>query len=85
MLTALSAVGNTRAFVPTTCPPRSSCIRPNTFLQSFDGGSFGGNGEGGGMEEIEFRIYPDGRLEKYYIAYLFSPFVMSICKPYLFS
>ncbi|KAL7480909.1 hypothetical protein ACHAW6_006574 [Cyclotella cf. meneghiniana] len=62
MLTALSAVGNTRAFVPTTCPPQSACIRPNTFLQSFDGGSFGGNGEGGGMEEIEFRIYPDGRV-----------------------
>jgi hypothetical protein len=65
MFTALSVVGNTRAFVPPTCPSQSSRIRPNTFLNSFDGGSFGGNGEGGGMEEIEFRIYPDGRLEKY--------------------
>jgi hypothetical protein len=40
--------------------------RPITSLQqewgeNFDGGAFGGDGEGGGIEEIEFKIYPDGR------------------------
>ncbi|KAL3792500.1 hypothetical protein HJC23_008422 [Cyclotella cryptica] len=62
ILTTLSVVENARAFVPTTCPSQMSRIRPDTILQSYDGGSFGGNGQGGGMEEIEFRIYPDGRI-----------------------
>ena len=59
VLTACSLSG-ALAFVPTSTSQitRSS----DTFLrQQFDGGAFGGDGMGGGMEEIEFTIHPDGR------------------------
>ncbi|KAL7466054.1 hypothetical protein ACHAXS_006354 [Conticribra weissflogii] len=61
VLIALSACVPAECFVPSPIP---SCnihtLRMNSGGDSI--GSFGGDGMGGGMEEIEFTIYPDGRV-----------------------
>ncbi|KAL3779732.1 hypothetical protein ACHAWO_011589 [Cyclotella atomus] len=57
LLTACSITW-ANAFVPAVHHTRrGTCLNQEEF-----GSNFGGNGMGGGIEEIEFTIYPDGRV-----------------------
>jgi hypothetical protein len=63
VMVACSLFSPTRAFLAPSSSPQQQIRRPApTTLRSSPGGSFGGDGSGGGIEEIEFRIYPDGRV-----------------------
>eukprot|EP00956_Cyclotella_meneghiniana_P010660 scaffold14882_cov80-Cyclotella_meneghiniana.AAC.7 len=61
LITSYSLTGAV-AFIPiphqSTRPVSSSILRQN----NFDGPAFGGDGTGGGYEEVEFTIHADGRI-----------------------